>query len=340
MTVSKKVKLAIVGATGHVGREVLKALEESELLIAEPVLLASENSVGEPMICQGLDVDVEKLTPESFNGVDVALFCLPEAVAAEYIPHAQKAGVAVVDASNYLRSKNVPFAAEFFSDAALRDVKTKGITIPHPIAWSLSLALQKINEQNPLTEVIASTYQNVTAKGMGAMEEVAAQSIGLLGGGAQEGHFHSEVFPHQAAFNVLPQVGEFTENGQTTTEQQIAADVKQLAKAAYPVSVACAFVPTFVGDGVDVTLRFKGDAPSVETIRQLFASPATGVMVLDKPAENDYATPYGSAETSYVYLSRVRGDGVGMRFWLVADHLRVGVARQMVKLAEKIVHQL
>ena len=91
---------------------------------------------------------------------------------------------------------------------------------------------------------------------------------------------------------------------------------------------------------MDVTLRFKGYAPTADAIRKLFDSPATGVMVLDNIAENDYATPYGSAETSYVYLSRVRGDGVGMRFWLVADHLRVAVARQLVKLAEKVAHQL
>ena len=340
MAVSKKVKLAIVGATGHVGREVLKALGESELLIAEPVLLASENSQGEMLTVQGLDVDVDTLKDDSFSGVDIALFCVPKDVAKMYIPAAQKSGTTVIDTSGYLKDNGTGFAAEFFSDEAVKTAKEKGLSLPSPLAWSLSLALQKIHEASPLSEVIASTYQNVTTQGMGAMEEVAAQSIGLLGGGAQDGHFHSDVFAHQAAFNVLPQVGVFEKDGQTATEKAIAADVKTLTKAPYPISVSCAYVPTFVGDAIDVTLRFKGATPSADDIRQLFSSPATGIMVLDNPAESDYATPYGSADTSYVYLSRVRTDTNGIRFWLVADHLRVAVARQMVKLAEKVVHQL
>ena len=340
MAVSKKVKLAIVGATGHVGREVLKSLDESELLIAEPVLLASEDSQGQMLTCQGLDVDVQTLKDDSFSDVDIALFCTPKDVAKTYIPAAQKSGTTVIDATGFLKENGTAFAAEFFSDAAVKTAKEKGLALPSPLAWSLSLALSKINEANPLSEVIASTYQNVTTKGMGSMEEVAAQSIGLLGGGAQDGHFHSDVFAHQAAFNVLPQVGTFEKDGHTSTENAIEADIKTLAKATYPVSVSCAYVPTFVGDAIDVTLRFKKDTPSADDIRQLFNSPATGIMVLDNTAENDYATPYGSAETSYVYLSRVRADANGIRFWLVADHLRVAVARQMVKLAEKVVHQL
>lgn len=337
---AKQLKVAIVGATGFLGREVLKAMDESELLLIDPVLLATADGVGEVLTCQGADVTSDSLADADFKDVTVALFCCDAETTKKYAPKAMQAGALVLDASGGLREKGV-LLKTLEGISSPQDLRTKGGVLPQPIAQSLSVVLGGINDKFPITEATASTYQTVAGAGFGAVEEVAAQSAGLLGGGA-EGGFSSDLFAHQAAFNVLPQVGAFTENGTTAEEDLIAADFAKL-QGGFPLSVSCAYVPTFVGDAVDVSLRFNADtAPAPEDIRDLF-SPASGVMVLDDVAQNEYATPYGTAETSYVFLSRVRRDPAfknGLKLWIAADHIRVAQARKLVKYTETIAHQV
>ena len=338
--VAKQMKVAVIGATTFLGREVLKAMDESELLLVEPVLLTSGEGVGEMLTCQGADVTADNIEDADFKGVDVALFCGDDDLTKKYAPKAMAAGAMVLDASGGLREKGVLLAGA--EPPNPEKLKKQGGVLPEPLAQSLAMVLGAITEKHPVAEATASTYQTVASAGMGAVEEVAQQSIGLLGGGATEGGFSGDLFAHQAAFNVLPHVGQFKKDGQTTTEEAITTDFGKL-QGGFPISVSCAYVPTFVGDAVDISLRFKAEnAPEPADIRDLF-SPASGVMVLDDVAENEYATPYGAAETSYVFVSRVRRDPAfknGLRLWLVADHLRVAQARKLVKYTEALAHQV
>lgn len=336
---AKQMKIAVVGATGFLGREVLKAMDESELLLVEPLLLAEGEDVGEVLTCQGADVTADNLEEADFNGVHVALFCADAATTRKYAPKAMQAGAMVIDACGAIRGEGVLLQSP--EKLGKPDtLKEKGGVLPNPLASTLATVLGAIHEKSPLARAYVSTYQTVAGAGLGAVEEVAEQSVGLLGG-AGEGGFSSERFAHQAAFNVLPHVGEFADDGCTTTEKTIAEDFNALF-GELPLSVGCAYVPTFVGDAMDLALEFKGSAPGPEALREMF-SPASGVMVLDNPAENEYATPYGAAETSYIFLSRVRRDPAhenGLRLWLVADHIRVAQARVLVKYAEAIAHQM
>ena len=336
---AKQTKLAIVGATGFLGREVLKTLDESELLIADPLLLSVGEDVGEMVTCQGEDVITHSLDDADFSHTNVALFCGSPEITQKYAPKAMQAGAMVLDASGGLRQTGILLTG--VEPPHPDKLKTHGGVLPQPLAQTLAQVLGLIDEQYPLSEATVSTYQTVAGAGMSAVEDVANKSVALLGGQVDE-EDKSHLFAYQAAFNVLPQVGDFTENDQTTAEQNIATDFHALVATSLPLSVSCAYVPIFVGDGLDVCLRFKEDtAPASQQVRDLF-SPASGVMVLDNPQENEYATPYGAAETSYVFLSRVRQDSAfknGLRFWLVADHIRVAQARKLVKYVEALAHQ-
>ena len=335
---AKQTKIAIVGATGFLGREVLKALDESELLVVEPLLLSVGEDVGEMLTCQGEDILTQNLEDADFNNVTIALFCGSQEITKKYAPKAMAAGAMVLDASGGLRDSGVMITGA--EPPAPEKLKKHGGVLPQPLAQTLAKVFSAIHAHYPLQEASVSTYQTVATAGMSAVEDVAGKSIELLSGSGGEDDSKSHLFAYQAAFNVLPHVGEFTEDGQTTTEQDILTDFKTLC-GDFPLSVGCAYVPTFVGDAMDAVLRFAKYAPTPEDLRALF-SPASGVMVLDNPAENEYATPYGAAETSYIFLSRVRRDPAfanGMRLWLVADHIRVAQARMLVKHTEALVHQ-
>lgn len=337
MATTKPLKVTVVGAASLVGREVLKAFDESEMLLVDVTLLDTGDEIGETLTCQGADVIVDDIAKADFSKAEAVLFCGSAKQTAAYAPKALQTKALVLDAAHTLEAPCLVTDVE--NPQKWADFTNKGAVLPNPVAASLALVFNQIGAKYPLVDAVVSTYHSVAHAGMGAVQEVANQSIGLLGGGNSEEGFTSETFAHQAAFNVLPQVGTFQENGLTTEEADIENGLKALLKQPVCVSVSCAYVPTFVGEGIDVTLTFK-KAPTPAELRALF-SPLQGTMVLDDPTKAEYATPYGSAETSYVFISRVRavaGDN-RVRLWVVADHLRIMLARKLVRLVEVLAHQ-
>ena len=272
MTIQKAPTIAIVGATGSVGRELVTALQESDVLLAEPILLASENSLGEDVG----GVPVADAAKADFKNIDIALFALPAGpISRELQDRARRAGAMVVDASDlHATDPKVPMIATGFNDDAIKTVRdTKLVTIPTPLAYSLSRLLRGIGDKFPIERVTTSTYQAVTGAGIKAMQEVVAQSIALLGGGSDDGGFSSEAFAHQAAFNVLPQVGPFLEDGATGAEHALVRDTRRLLNQPnLPMSVTCAYVPIFVGEAMSLTLQFApGTAPRLPPGRRATA---------------------------------------------------------------------
>ncbi|MBI1363512.1 MAG: aspartate-semialdehyde dehydrogenase [Proteobacteria bacterium] len=326
----KRIRVALAGATGLVGREIVRVLEESEVIDAVPVFLASKDSEGEEVPYKGLEATVMPLDGYDFKGVDVAIFAVPAAVAAKYVPVARDAGVMVLDASGR-QDKDTQVGA-LGSDLK----KARVVACPHPAALALASALSAIQAQAKIQRVVTTVMQPTSGAGKLAMDELYRQSVSLLGG-AGAGAVDNEHFPMQVAFNILPQVGEFEKNGQTTAENRIARDFQSLMGAAVPVSVSCVYVPTFVGvsQSVNITL----DKPlAADEVRNMLEASDT-LVVIDDPESGEYSTPFGAAEMGAVYVSRVRADAStpnSLNLWIVADNLRAGVAENMVRMVEQV----
>lgn len=337
----KEMRIALVGATGNVGLEVLKALEDSTFLATNPILLASANSAEETLTFAGNDTPVASSDGFAYDKVDLAIIAVPPQVAADEIAKAKKAGTFVIDASGVSRAvPGVPLMSPHLQQDALRAAKTSGmITLPEPLAVSLATVLKPLETSLGVAEVVVSTYQTVSRAGQAGIQELAAQSIGLLGGGAAEG-FGGEAFPHQIAFNVLPHVGKFDGEGHTNVEQNLATDTCTLMGKQLPISVTCAYVPIFVGEAMSVHLTCKSPV-DLAKVRQIIGN-TDGVSLLDNPAAAEYSTPYGAAEVAQVFVSRLRKGSTpnSLQMWVVADHLRTAVGRALVQLAEKVAHEV
>lgn len=337
----KETRIALVGATGNVGLEVIKALENSSFLATNPILLASPNSAEETLNFAGNDAPVASSEGFAYDKVDIAIIAVPPQVAADEIARARKAGAFVIDASGVSRAvPGVPLMSPHLQQDALRAAKTSGmITLPEPLAVSLATVLQPLEVSLGISEAVVSTYQTVSRAGQAGIQELAAQSIGLLGGGASEG-FGGEAFPHQIAFNVLPHVGAFDAQGQTTVERNLASDTCTLMNKQIPIAVTCVYVPIFVGEAMSVHLNCRS-AVDLAKVRQIISN-TEGVSLLDNPAAAEYSTPYGAAEVTQIFVSRLRHGSTpnSLQMWIVADHLRTAVGQALVQLAERVAHEV
>lgn len=336
----KDVKIAVVGATGNVGLEVLKAMEDSVFMAATPILIASNDSAEETLTFAGNDLPVTVAEGFSYDKVDVAIMAVPPHIAAEEIARAKKAGTFVIDASGVSRAlPGVPLVTPAAEEGLMNAAKAaKMITLAEPLAVSLAAVLQPLQSSFGVTSVVVSTYQTVSRAGQSGIQELAAQSIGLLGGGAAEG-FGGESFPHQIAFNVLPHVGTFDADGNTSVEKNLAADTCAILGKSLPISVTCAYVPTFVGEAMSVHLNCQFPV-DVAKVRQIIEN-TEGVALLDNPAANEYSTPYGTAEVAQIFVSRIRVGSTpnSLQLWIVGDHLRTA-GRGLVALAEKVANEI
>jgi aspartate-semialdehyde dehydrogenase len=326
----KRIRIALVGATGLVGREVVRVLEESDLIDAMPVFLASKNSEGEEIPYKGLEATVIPLDGYDFKGIEVAIFAVPPKVAEAHIPRAVEAGAMVLDASGRT-NKHAPIIR-----AGMDAKGARVVACPHPAALALASALAPLHARAGVVRVVTSVNQPTSGAGKQAMDELYRQSVSLLGG-AGAGAVENECFGAQVAFNVLPQVGVFEDNGQTSDENRIAADFQGLMGAAVPISVSCAYVPTFVGVSQMVNVSFAHPLTADEARALMEAGDA--LVVIDDPKTNAYSTPFGAAEMGSVYVSRVRADDSApntLNLWVVADNLRAGMAENMVRMVEQL----
>ena len=329
---SKSYHVAVAGATGAVGIEMLRCLEERNFPVGKLTLLASARSAGKKLKFRGEDVTIQELTANSFKGVDIALFSAGGDISREFIPPAVKAGAVVVDNSSaYRMDPTVPLIVPEVNAA---DVKGhQGILANPNCTTAISLmALYPLHQAFGVKRVIASSYQAVSGTGAQAIEELDRQTRQWAAG--QE--ITKQVYPHQIAFNVLPHVDSFLDTGYTKEEMKMENEGRKIMHhPSFRASVTCVRVPVFRAHSVAINAEFEKPV-SVEAAREVL-SKAPGLDILDDPANKVYPLPLYVAGKDNCQVGRLRTDCAldnGLAFWVVGDQLLKGAALNAVQIAE------
>ncbi len=330
--------LAIVGATGLVGAEFLKVLEQRQLPIDSIRLLASDRSAGRKLRFKGIDLEVEETTQDSFGGVDVALFSAGADISKYFSPIAVSAGAVVIDNSSAFRmDAEVPLVVP---EVNPEDIRLSNGIIANPNCSTIQMvvALNPLHRVNPIRRIVVSTYQAVSGTGIAAVEELKRQvAEAVLGEGTTE----PEAYPHRIAFNALPFVESFMDNDYTTEEWKMVQETRKIMHDPnMPVGATCVRVPVYTGHGESLNVELERPMSSDEA-RDILAS-APGVKVLDSPKDNIYPLPLDSVGTDDVFVGRIREDishPNGLAMWVVADNLRKGAALNAVQIAESMLRE-
>lgn len=331
--------VAVVGATGLVGEEMIRVLEERKFPVAKLVPLASERSAGKTVQFNGQSVDVQALGPNSFKGVDVALFSAGGSVSTEYGPIAANSGTVVIDNSSAFRmDADVPLVVpEVNPDAIATLPKRRIIANPNCSTIQMVVVLKPIHDVAKIKRVVVSTYQSVSGAGKEAIEELTKGTRALYAGE----EFSPEVFPHRIAFNCLPQIDVFMPDGYTKEEHKMIDETcKIMGDDSIKVSATTVRVPVYFGHSESVNIETEKPL-SAETARE-FLERAPGVVVVDDPAELVYPLASECAGTDPVYVGRLRNDPTvkhGLNCWIVADNIRKGAATNAVQIAELLVER-
>jgi aspartate-semialdehyde dehydrogenase len=325
-------RVAILGATGLVGREFLKVLAQRRFPVAELRLLASDRSAGSRLSFAGEELPVEAATPDSFRGVEYALFSAGADVSRALAPAAAAAGAVVVDNSAAWRMEpDVPLVVPEVNGA---DAFTHHGIIANPNCSTIQMvvALNPLHQANPLRRVVVDTYQSVSGTGGPAVDELYAQTRALLAGEAAE----PSVYPHQIAFNVLPHIDAFLDNGYTKEEWKMVQETRKIMHVPeLPVSATTVRVPVPVGHSEAVHAELTRPMPPAEARAILERAP--GVCVVDAPADAQYPLASYAAGRDEVFVGRIRADAShpnGLVLWIVSDNLRKGAALNAVQIAE------
>jgi len=331
----KKYSVAIVGATGLVGQEFIKILVERNFPTSSIRPLASDRSAGRKLFVDHREIKVEETTPESFRGIDVALFSAGAEISRHFSPIAAQSGAVVVDNSSAFRMMpNVPLVVP---EVNPEDIKQhKGIIAnPNCSTIQMVVALYPLHKVNPIKRIIAATYQAVSGTGSAAVEELTAQARQVLDGQSAAPH----VYPHQIAFNLLPEIDVFLDDGYTKEEWKLVEETRKIMHADdIAISATCVRVPVFIGHSEAVTVEFSKPMYPEEA-RNILAQ-APGVKVLDDPTISLYPQPWSAATTDEVFVGRIRRDishPTGLTMWIVADNLRKGAALNTIQIAEEMI---
>ncbi len=328
--------LAIVGATGLVGTELLELLNERKIRIPDLRLLASAESAGETVNLGGDELRVTELNANSFRDVEVAFFSVPNEITEKYVPQAVKAGALVVDdSSTYRLESNVPLVVPEVNPQVLRTFLGQIISTPNCTVTPLVMALKPLLDEFGLKRIVVSTYQSVSGAGRAAYEELSIQTAALLNGQHQE----AAVFPHRIAFNCLPQIGSELANGNTTEEEKMVRETRKILEIpSLAISAMCVRVPTFFGHGMSVNVEFTKDFANEGEIRELLNA-APGVKVLDKPSHQIYPTCVEASGSDYTFVGRIKRDHSvksGLNFWVITDNIRKGAALNALQIIDTL----
>lgn len=331
----KQYKVAILGATGAVGREMIKILEERNFPISELLPLASARSAGSTISFRGEEITVVEVTPDVFKGIDIVLGAAPNKLAQEYAPHIVAAGAVFVDNSSAFRmDANVPLVVpEINPEDAL---KHNGIISNPNCSTIISLvAVHAINKLSPIKTMTASTYQAVSGAGAGGVIELEEQVNAIATGNA----FAPSVFPYQIAFNLIPQIGGFDENGYTSEEMKMQNEGRKIMHLPeLRVGCTCVRVPVYRSHSISITL-YTEKALTVEEVKTAIAS-ADGCRLVDNPEAKVYPMPLDTSDQDLVYVGRIRKDIVsenGISLWCCGDQVRKGAATNAIQIAELLI---
>jgi len=331
---SKPLNVAIIGATGLVGQELISTLLYRRFPVKSLRLLASSHSVGKKLLVGEREVEVEETNHNSFVGTDVAFFGATTQISRDLVPVAAKAGAVVIDDSSAWRMEpDVPLVVPEVNGDDLAGHKGI-IAIPNCSTTPVVLALWPIHKLNPIKRLIIDTYQSVSGTGARAVQELRDQARLVLDGKPTVPH----VYPHQIAFNLLPEIDVFLDNGYTKEEWKMAQETRKIMhESELPVSATCVRAPVFVGHSAAV--HFELTRPiAVEDIRSILQE-APGITVQDEPSISLYPTPWTAAGHDDVFVGRLRQDAScanGFVMWVVSDNLRKGAALNSVQIAEEL----
>jgi aspartate-semialdehyde dehydrogenase len=331
----KGFRLAIVGATGVVGQEFIKVLEQREFPMDSVELLASDRSAGKKMFVNHDELVVKETTPDSFKKIDIALFSAGAETSRHFSPIAAQSGAVVVDNSSAWRmDPKVPLVVPEINP---EDIKWhKGIIAnPNCSTIQMVVALNPLHKANPIKRLVIASYQSVSGTGSAAVEELTEQSKQVLDGQTAVPH----VYPHQIAFNVLPEIDVFLDNDYTKEEWKLVEETRKIMHAPdIAISAVCARVPVFTGHSEAVHIEFSQPMSPDEAKRILAQAP--GVKILDDPAISLYPQPWSATGTDEVFVGRIHRDAShpnGLVMWVVADNLRKGAALNTVQIAEEMI---
>jgi aspartate-semialdehyde dehydrogenase len=328
-------RVGILGATGAVGSTLLEVLAERDFPVDELVPLASARSAGKRVPFAGDEVEVRELTDESIKGLDLVLSSAGGAISSEWAPKIIEEGAVVVDNTSFFRMHdNVPLVIPEVNPDDAEDHRGL-VANPNCTTMQMIVALAPIHRANVIERLVVSTYQSVSGTGRNAIEELKRQSRAILDGDAPE----AAVFPHQVAFNVLPQVETFKDGDDYTTEERkVMAESRKILGATEEelrISATCIRVPVVTGHSESVNIQLRDDL-SPEDCRELLSG-APGVVVVDSPGEAIYPMAIDAAGRDEVLVGRIRRDPSHERclnLWIVGDNLRKGAATNAVQVAE------
>jgi len=329
----KGFNVAIVGATGLVGQEFIKVLEQRSFPVASIQLLASEHSSGTKLFFNHQGIKVEEARPEIFRDVDIAFFSAGAEIGRRLSPLAAKARAVVIDNSSAFRMESaVPLVVP---EVNPEDIKWhKGIIAnPNCTVTQLVVALYPLHKVNPIKRIVVSTYQSVSSTGAAALKELTNETHLTLEGR----HVCPHVYSHQIAFNLLPEIDVFSDNGYTREEQKLVEETRKIMHAEdIAISATCVRVPVYFGHSEAVWVEFTSSITPDEARKILAEAP--GVRILDDPSVSVYPQPWAASGSDHVFVGRIRKDVShpnGLVMWIVADNLHKGAALNAIQIAEE-----
>jgi len=332
-------RVAVMGATGNVGREILAIMDERNFPADEVVALASERSVGrEVSFGERAVLKVQDLAKFDFKGIDVVMSSPGAKVSAVHAPRAAAAGAVVVDNTSFFRMEpDIPLVVPEVNPQAIAGYTKRGIIAnPNCSTIQMVVALKPLHDLARIKRVVVATYQSTSGAGKDAMDELFNQTKGIYAN--EPASQHQKKFTKQIAFNAIPHIDMFMDDGSTKEEWKMVVETKKILDPAIDVIATCVRIPTFIGHGEAVHVEFEKpitDDQAREALRK-----APGVSVVDVRANEGYVTPVECAGEDATYVSRIREDPTvknGIAFWCVSDNLRKGAALNTVQIAEELV---
>ncbi|MEI9996292.1 MAG: aspartate-semialdehyde dehydrogenase [Rhizomicrobium sp.] len=330
-------KVAVVGATGNVGREMLNVLDERVFPASDVVALASTSSVGTEVSFGDRTLKVKALDYYDFKGTDIVLMSAGSAVSKTWAPKIAAQGAIVIDNSSAWRmDRDVPLVVPEVNADALSGIKKGIVANPNCSTIQLVVVLKPLHDAAKIKRVVVSTYQSVSGAGKDAMDELFRQTRAVFVADPVE----VEHFTKQIAYNVIPHIDDFLDSGLTKEEWKMMVETQKILDPDIQLTATCVRVPVFIGHSEAVTIEFE-TAITADKARQILRA-APGILVVDKREDGGYVTPIETAGEDATYVSRIRKDPTvehGLSLWIVADNLRKGAALNAVQIAESLINR-
>ncbi|WP_286829712.1 MULTISPECIES: aspartate-semialdehyde dehydrogenase [Kordiimonas] len=330
-------RVAVVGATGNVGREMLNILNEREFPATEIIAIASRKSMGQKVDYGNKELTIQALDTFDFTGVNIALFAAGSGVSKEYGPKAADAGAMVIDNSSFYRmDPDVPLVVPEVNPHHLLKIKKNIIANPNCSTAQMLVALKPLHDAAVIKRVVVSTYQSVSGAGNAAMDELFSQTRAIF----VNDPIKPENFTKQIAFNVIPHIDVFMDDGYTKEEWKMVAETHKMLDPDIKLTATCVRVPVFVGHAESINIEFKKEITEKQARALLREAP--GCLVIDKREDGGYITPQECVGDFATFISRIREDKTvknGLNIWVVSDNLRKGAALNAIQIAESLLNQ-